>query len=215
MKVSIIITCYNREKYISRAIRSALGQKFNNNEFEVIVVDDGSTDSSLDIIDDYSLEVKTLKLKQNKGLPFARNYGIRKAKGRFVVMLDSDDYIDENLINVEYLFLSMNPHWGAVSCDYIIVDNDELHINRVSGAIDPIACGIMFKKDALIDIGLYDEEMLMSEEKDLRVRFLSKYHIGHIELPLYRYRKHQDNITNDVETLNKYNEKIKNKFSDE
>jgi len=213
MKVSIIITCYNREKYISRSIRSALNQDFPFDEMEVIVVDDGSSDDSIDIISDYVPDVTLIELKENKGLPYARNMGIRKAKGRFVLMLDSDDYLDENIIGVEYIFMSMNPAWGAVSCDYITVDDDEHHLNRNCGSSEPIACGIMFKKDALIDIGLYDEKTLLAEEVDLRLRFLEKYKIGHIELPLYRYRKHEDNITNDKNLYDEYKRKVKIKFS--
>ena len=97
--------------------------------------------------------------------------------------------------------------------DYIIVNDDEIHLNRISGSSDPIACGVMFKKDVLIDIGLYDEKSLLAEDMDLRFRLLEKYKIGHIELPLYRYRKHLENITNDKELYEKYKRKVKTKFS--
>jgi glycosyltransferase involved in cell wall biosynthesis len=213
MKVSIIITCYNREKYISRSIRSALNQDFNSNDLEVIVVDDGSTDSSIDIISDYLPEVKLIKIKINQGLPNARNIGIRKAKGRFVLMLDSDDYLDQNIVRVEYLFMSMNPSWSALSCDYLIIDDNENHIMRCCGSSEPIACGIMFKKDALIDIGLYNEKILLAEEVDLRLRFLEKYNIEHIKLPLYRYRKHENNLTKDKNLYDEAKKKVKNKFA--
>ena len=91
------------------------------------------------------------------------------------MMLDSDDYIDENIIAVEYLFMSMNSNWGAVSCDYIKVDSNEKHIKRFSGNTHPIACGIIFRIEHLIDIGLYDETFLLHEERDLRFRFTKKY----------------------------------------
>ena len=211
MKVSIVITCYNREKYISRSIRSALNQDFNLEDMEVIVVDDGSLDSSVKIISDYVPEITLIELNENQGLPYARNVGIRKAKGRFVLMLDSDDYLDENIVRVEYLYMSMNPTLGAVSCDYIIVDDDECHLNRSCGSSHPIACGVLFKKDALIDIGLYDEKMLLAEEVDLRSRFLQKYKIGHLAMPLYRYRKHENNITNDTKLYDKYKLKAETK----
>ncbi|MGA1823446.1 MAG: glycosyltransferase family 2 protein [bacterium] len=214
MLVSIIITCYNREKYIARAIRSAINQRFRKEDMEIIVVDDGSTDVSARIISDFGNDIEFIRLEKNRGLPIARNIGVRKARGRYVLMLDSDDYIHESLVYIEHLFMSMNIHWGAVSCDYLIVDDNEYHLNRISGASHPIACGVMFKKDALIDIGLYDEEMLLAEDKDLRLRFLQKYHIGNIELPLYRYRKHSDNITNNGDLYEKYNQKIKKKYSE-
>jgi glycosyltransferase involved in cell wall biosynthesis len=213
MKVSIIITSYNREEYLSRAIRSALAQRFAREEFEVVVVDDGSTDHSPQIARDYGNEIIFIRHDVNQGLPFARNTGIRRARGRYVVNLDSDDYIHEDLIYVEHLHLALNPHWGAVSCDYLLVGEDERHISRVSGASKPIACGMMFKKDALISIGLYDENFLLCEDQELRLRFMQRFHIGHVELPLYRYRQHKDNLSNNHDMVDFYNSQIVRKYS--
>jgi glycosyltransferase involved in cell wall biosynthesis len=215
MKVSIIITCFNREKYLSRAIRSAISQRFPREDLEVIVVDDGSTDHSPEIAMDYGSEIVFIREEKNLGLPVARNLGIKRGKGRYVVNLDSDDYMHEDLIYVEHLHLSLNPHWAAVSCDYVLVDDNEMHISRISGTNKPIACGVMFRKDALITVGLYDEDMRVCEDHDLRLRFMQRYHIGHVELPLYRYRKHMDNITNDDSLVTYYNGKIVSKYMKE
>ena len=213
MKVSIIITCYNREGYLSRAIRSALAQRFAREDFEVVVVDDGSTDHSAQIALDYGDEIVYIGHSANRGLPFARNAGIRRARGRYVVNLDSDDYIHEDLIYVEHLHLALNPHWGAVSCDYLLVGEDERHISRISGTSKPIACGVMFKKDALISIGLYDEKFLLCEDQELRLRFMQRFHIGHVELPLYRYRQHKDNLSNNHDMMEFYNNQIIQKYA--
>jgi glycosyltransferase involved in cell wall biosynthesis len=204
MKVSIVICCYNREAYLSRAIRSALSQNFPENDFEVVVVDDGSTDHSPEIAADFGEQIVYLPNRENRGLPASRNAGVRKAMGRFVVNLDSDDYLHEDLLYVESLHLRLNPHWGAVSCDYLYVDEHENHISRVSGVAKPIACGIMFRKDALIAAGLYDERMRMCEEEELRARFIEKFHIGHVELPLYRYRLHEENMSWNSEEMQHY-----------
>lgn len=208
MLASIIITCYNRQEFIGRAIRSAIDQRFPYGRFEVIVVDDGSTDNSRAIIDDFGDAVVPIFHERNMGLPAARNSGIRKAKGRYVIHLDSDDYINEDLLGVEYLFLNHNNSWGAVACDYMLVDEHENHVERKSALESPIACGIMFRKDYLINIGLYDEKMLLCEEEELRKRFEARYSIHHIPLPLYRYIRHSDNITNDHEKLKKYKKKV-------
>ncbi len=209
MKVSIIITCYNRERYIARAIRSALDQNFPEDQYEVIVVDDGSTDKSREIIADYNGAIRSIFHEKNMGLPAARNTGIRKARGRFVVHLDSDDYIHEELVKIEYLHLALNPKWGAVACDYVEVDNNESHIRRKNSSSDPIACGLMFRKDYLIDIGLYNEEMLICEDEELRARYEEKYYVGYVQLPLYRYRKHESNMTNDKEAVQAFRNKLK------
>jgi glycosyltransferase involved in cell wall biosynthesis len=213
VKVSVIITCYNRENYVSRAIRSALSQRFPPESFEVIVVDDGSTDHSPLIAADYGDEIVYIRHEENRGLPCSRNTGIRRARGRYVVNLDADDYMHRDLLYVEHLHLALNPHWGAVSCDYVLVDECERHIGRVSGTDTPIACGVMFRKDALIAIGLYDEELLVCEDRDLRLRFMEQYRVGHVDLPLYRYRRHRDNLTNDKAAVEYYDAKVSEKHS--
>ena len=73
---------------------------------------------------------------------------------------------------------------------------------------DPIACGILFRKETLIDIGLYDESFLYNEEVELRLRYLKKYSIERLAIPLYRYRRHADNITNDKLKMEEYKKKI-------
>lgn len=212
MEVSIVITCYNQEKYISRAIRSCLNQKYLKDEFEVVVVDDASTDSSLKIIEDFGNKITLVKNKKNLGLSKSRNIGIRKATGRYILNVDGDDFILKDSIYIETLFLNLNAHWGAVSCDYVLVDNDGIHISRLSGQNNPIACGIMFRKDALIKIGLYDGKMKSYEDKDLRYRFLKDNFIGHIELPLYRYRRHGSNMTSIAKEMRKYSQLLKKKI---
>ena len=214
MKVSIVVTCYNREQFISRAIRSALAQRFPREEFEVIVVDDGSDDHSQDIIMDFGEDVTCVFHERNLGLPAARNSGIKKARGRFVVHLDSDDYFHEQLIHVEYLHLAMNPDWGAASCDYFLVDGNERHLKRMDGLNSPIACGIMFRKESLIKLGLYDESLRLCEDEDLRARYLTENKIGHIYLPLYRYTDHGTNMTNNVDDLFEYRCKVLDKHPD-
>lgn len=211
MRVSIIITCFNREKFIGRAIRSAISQRFSADQLEVIVVDDGSTDNSRAIISDFGDAIVPLFNKKNMGLPAARNLGIRRARGRYVLHLDSDDYIHDDLVYIEELHLAHNPDWGAVSCDYVVVDEHERHIERGSAVEKPIACGIMFRKESLIEIGLYDESLRYCEDEDMRIRFIAKYPIGHVYLPLYRYTRHRHNMTNDHAEMARYRKKVARK----
>lgn len=213
MQVSVIITCHNYARYLSRAIRSAVNQTINKEEFEIIVVDDASTDETTKVMGTYSDRIKPLLLKKNVGLAAARNEGIKASLGRFVVNLDADDYIDENLIFVEMMFLNANPSWDAVSCDYYLVDENEQHLSRISGIDKPIACGVMFRTDLLLGIGLYDENFRMREEEDLRIRFEKDHNIKNIELPLYRYRKHDNNMTNNKKGMAEYKEILKTKHN--
>jgi hypothetical protein len=113
------------------------------------------------------------------------------------------------------MFLNSNPSWDAVSCDYIIVDDDENHIERVRGDDMPIACGVMFRTDRLFEVGLYDEKFKMREEEDLRIRFQKDHMIRNIELPLYRYRKHGNNMTKNKKAMKEFAKFLKTKHNNE
>lgn len=214
MQVSVIITCHNYARYLSRAIRSVINQTLDGDDYEIIVVNDASTDETEKVMKTYSGRIKPLTLTKNAGLAAARNEGIKSALGRYVVNLDADDYVDENLLLVEMLFLNFNSTWDAVSCDYYLVDENEKHIGRISGSEKPIACGVMFRTDLLFGIGLYDENFKMREDEDLRIRFEKNHNIKNLELPLYRYRKHDNNMTNNKKGMAKYKKILKSKHKD-
>ncbi|MCX6723795.1 MAG: glycosyltransferase family A protein [Candidatus Staskawiczbacteria bacterium] len=195
MKVSVIVPTHNREKYIGRAIRSLLDQVWSKQNYEIIVVNDGSSDQTEAILNVFSDSIKVINLPKNTGLPYACNAGIKQALGKFIVRVDDDDYLHEDFLKILYSFIEFNKDFDAVCCDYLLVDEEERVIERRNSEDHPIACGIMFKKDNLVDIGLYDENFLYNEEKDLRARYLKKYNIHRIELPLYRYMMHSGNMT--------------------
>jgi len=128
-----------------------------------------------------------------------------------VVFLDADDYIQRDLLFIQKAFLSENNALDAVSVDYYTVDERGNHLKHVNSENKPIACGIMFRKDLLLDIGLYDESFRAREEEDLRIRFLEKYKIYNIILPLYRYRMHDSNLTKNKEEMDRYKIKLSKK----
>lgn len=115
------------------------------------------------------------------------------------------------MLLVQKTFLTENNKLDAVSVDYYLVDERGTHIEHVSAEEKPIACGIMFRKDLLYDVGLYDENFRAREDEDLRIRFLQKYKIFNIPLPLYRYRRHNNNLTNDENKMKKYKKYLKKK----
>ena len=97
VKISIIIPVYNTENYLSECLDSVINQTLN--EIEVICINDASTDSSLDILDDYSKysdKIKIINCSENKGQGNARNIGITQAKGKYILFLDSDDWLELN-----------------------------------------------------------------------------------------------------------------------
>lgn len=198
--VSVIVPVFNQEKFIGRCLRSLLSQNYPRASFQIIVVDDGSTDRTPYALELFQDEITLLRNGFNQGLPASLNRAIRATSAPFVVRVDADDYVNSNFLNLLNLFLSQNPYMDAIACDYLLVNDREEVISRKSCAEEPIACGIMFRTEQLIDIGLYDESFLLHEERDLRIRFLKKYGIHRLELPLYRYRRHDTNMTNDTES---------------
>ena len=103
MFISVILPVYNSEQFLEQAIKSVLGQKFL--DWELIAINDGSTDNSLKILkkckeQDKLCRIKIIDLKSNKGLGYARNKGIGIAKGKFLFFLDSDDFIEENCFSI-------------------------------------------------------------------------------------------------------------------
>ncbi len=210
-QISVIVSAYNQEKYIGRCLRSLLYQKINTYLYEIIVVNDGSTDKT-----DYALEqlsgnesrIKVFKNDENKGLPASLNLAINKSLGNYVVRVDSDDFVNANFLNFLYIYLESNKDTDAVACDYYLVDDSEDVIERCNCMESPIACGIMFKREHLIGIGMYDIHFQANEERDLRIRYESKYKISRLEIPLYRYRRHGKNLTNDSPIMEFYDQKL-------
>ena len=114
IKVSVIVPVYNREKYIGRCIRSLMSQSFERQFYEIITINDGSKDSTEKILNSYSEEIKIFRHSVNKGLTKTLNLGISKAKGKFFVRVDSDDYVNKDFLLILYLYLNHNPNFDAV-----------------------------------------------------------------------------------------------------
>ena len=209
--VSLVVAVRNQEKYIGRCIRSILNQTYPRTDYEVIVVNDASTDQTLVALELFENEIRLLNNPERKGLPGSLNIGIRSARGRFVVRIDGDDYVHHEYLNILSLHLALNPSIDAVACDYNLVSNNDEVIDRMSCDEHPIGCGIMFRMDQLVALGLYDEQFLLHEDKDLRIRFLEKHNIHRVPLPLYRYRRHDENMTNNHVEMGQYLRELKAK----
>ena len=127
--VSVIVTAYNQEKYIGRCIRSLIQQTMPSDEYEIIIVNDGSTDLTQYTIEQFSngfqSTIKVFKNSTNIGLPASLNIGIRASEADFIVRVDSDDFVNENFLTFLYQFLIQNPDLDAVASDYYLTDNEE------------------------------------------------------------------------------------------
>ena len=209
--VSVIVAAHNEERYLGRCLRSLLAQRFERSRYDVIVIDDASTDRTSAVLATFGDSITVLRNETNLGLPASLNRAITSTHSKFIVRVDADDYVNSAFLDVMYMFLADNPQFDAAACDYLLVDDREEIISRRDAIKEPIACGIMFRTEQLIDIGLYDESFLRHEDRDLRLRFLDRYTIHHVPLPMYRYRRHDDNITNDTAEMAHHERRLHDK----
>ena len=210
--ITVVVCTYNHGAWIERCIRSLLNQKFiKKDDFEIILIDDKSTDSTKKILQNFS-DLENLIIHSNKkniGLPKSLNKAIKLSKGRYVTRVDSDDYVQRNFLFLSKLFLDMNREYQAVAVDYIKVNNFETVLSKENCLKNEIACGIMYRKECLINIGLYNEKFKMREGHEINQRFKKKFKIGRLELPLYKYRMHEKNRTKNLKRVNYFDKLLK------
>ncbi|MBF0126577.1 MAG: glycosyltransferase family 2 protein, partial [Magnetococcales bacterium] len=164
--ISVIVPCYNQGRWIERCIRSINHQEgISTDALEILVVDDGSQDHTREVLRNLTIlkNLRILSHETNQGLPGSLNHAIRLARGRYVVRVDADDYLQRNCLYVMKLFLDMNRAYQAVAVDYVKVDHLENVMGRFNCLEEQIACGIMFRKECLFDVGLYNTEFKMRE----------------------------------------------------
>jgi glycosyltransferase involved in cell wall biosynthesis len=193
--ITILVPVYNHEEYIGRCLRSLINQNIQRAYFEIMVINDASTDNSDSVITNFKNEIYYIRNKRRLGLPGTLNVGIKKIKTPYFVRVDSDDYVNENFLIFLLNFIEFNKYMDAIAFDYYLIDKNEKILQRVNCLEKPIGCGIIFKTDQIVKLGMYDKDFLLHEDKDLRKRFLKKFNIFRLELPLYRYRQHETNIT--------------------
>jgi glycosyltransferase involved in cell wall biosynthesis len=217
IKVSIIITSHNKEKYLGRAINSCINQDFLFKDFEIIIVDDASTDKSREIIsvyDGYMIEhnfIRSKFLKKNRGVAYASNVGIKMARGKYIVRVDGDDYIHKDFLKVMSEVLDWNLDIGFVYCDLVTVKKTgtrKFQLNTFERLLNHGA-GVMFRKIYLSNIGMYNERLRNCEDYDLILRYNQKYERYHLRLPYYRYFKHGEGLSSNIKEREKLKKQIK------
>ena len=211
--VSVIVPVHNGERHIGRCIRSLMAQN-TAIKFEILVIDDGSTDLTAYALSQFGNAIRLLSHPENIGLPAALNTGIEASKGDFVVRVDADDYVNAFFIQFLVEFLSYSTKYDAVACDYLLVDETEKVMKVCSSVEEPIGCGILLDKSHVQSVGGYDDAFLANEEREFRIRYEQRFSIGRLEVPLYRYRRHDSNLTNDEKLMAHFNEQLRKRHDE-
>lgn len=210
--VSIVVPCYNHEKYVKTTIESIIQQTYEN--IELIIIDDGSSDKSVDIIKEMATLCKDrfhrFKFihRENKGLCRTLNEGIDLAEGKYFCSLASDDIYIENKIKIQVEFLEKNNEYGMCYGKVLVFENSikntfDYNNSNKSGLIfnDLINDGcfipapsVLIKKEVFKIVGKYDESLWI-EDWDMWLRIARKFKIGYIDKYFAYYRKHDSNIS--------------------
>ena len=197
--VSVIIPNYNHARYLGDAIRSVLDQTYKN--FEVIVVDDGSTDSSREVAEQFGDAIHYI-YQDNAGLSAARNTGIRASKGSLIGVLDADDMYEPMFLDTLVGALKSDPAADGVYCGYQFVDQENKLLPQVENRpvpsnelFDALLDGNFFVPESIFlhryvydDVGLFDEALRACEDWDVWLRTAKKYRIIHSPQILTRHR---------------------------
>jgi glycosyltransferase involved in cell wall biosynthesis len=207
--VTVYITNHNYGRFIKQSIESVLRQSHQN--FELIIIDDGSIDNSREIIDQYESSPKiNVVYQERRGLTISNNIALNLARGKYIIRLDADDYLDKNALKVmigEFDDVKV----GMVFGDWYIVDSNNEVIgverrhnfkNDVSMYDQPAngAC-TMFRTKCLRMLGGYNEDIHMQDGYELWLRFIEHYELRNLNIPVFYYRKHSNNLTNNESLL--------------
>ena len=219
--VTVYVVNHNYGHYLPQAMESLFSQTFKN--FEILLIDDGSTDGSQDIVESYQEHPNVFPvLQRNQGLTVTNNIALRLARGEYIMRLDADDYLDPNALTVMSSALDQNSDVGMVFPDYYEVDERGEIINLVRRhdfdkvtMLDQPAHGActMIRRRMLQEVGGYDESYSCQDGYDLWIRFIQRHQVKNINLPLFYYRQHGKSLTRNENRLLDTRNKILRKFN--
>lgn len=210
MMVSVIIPAFNRNKYINQTVDCVLTQTFQT--FELIVIDDGSTDGTYEKLQDYGdkISLVTHEGRVNKGQSSSINEGLKRASGKYVVILDSDDFWEPNKLEVQVNYLEANPDIGLVYTNGYGTNSEgeityKYHSEDHRDPQDPNAVlldcymalpvNAMVRKEVYDQVGFFNEEYRAAQDHDMLIRIAEVCRFAYLPDYLFYYRRHGDSIS--------------------
>jgi glycosyltransferase involved in cell wall biosynthesis len=191
--ISVIIPTYNRATCLGEAIQSVLDQDYfarnGPSSFELLVVDDGSTDKTSDVVHSFGNRVK-YHFQPNRGVSAARNKGLDLAQGEYIAFLDSDDLWEKEKIGIQLNFMKAFPEARVCTTEEtwirggVFVNPKKKHQKHSGWIFDKVLplcllslSSALFKKEIFEDVGRFDEELPVCEDYDLGIRIAAKYRV--------------------------------------
>lgn len=215
-RISVVIPCYNHGKYLHEAIESVLTQTHNN--VEIIVVDDGSTDCTRDVVKNRYDNIDTIKYvyQDNQGLSAARNTGINYSTGNYFVFLDADDWLLEDALSTNLAFLQHNKQLAFISGGHVIINESQKYRGEKSEVIERdfyhellqrnyigMHATVMYQK-WVFDEFRFDTTLKASEDYNMYLHIARKYPVCHHTHLVAVYRFHDSNMSGDIYKMFKY-----------
>lgn len=202
-KISVIMSVCNGEQHLRESIESVLNQSFTN--FEFIIVNDGSTDASLEIIKSYAdKKIRIINNEENIGLTKSLNKAIKQAQGEYIARQDADDISLPNRLELQFEFLENHPEVALLGTGvYVINENGAtiekriMHPNPKKSLLKGnrfIHGSVMFRKSVIDERGAYNETLRYSQDYELWLRMSKKYDVRNLTAPLYKLRMHKGSI---------------------
>lgn len=205
--VSVIIPTYNSARFLPDAIDSVLKQTYRS--YEIIVVNDGSTDNTSEVLCRYSGKI-TVSEQRNRGVAAARNTGIRAAQGEYIAFLDADDLWLPDKLALQLPLFERNPDVGLVYGYFAYVDEEGQFLREKEGrwyrgrvpgkAVFNISIRtgtVVVRKDCFETVGLFDENLKVCEDVNMWVRLAALYELDYVPRLVAKFRSRTDSLTED------------------
>jgi glycosyltransferase involved in cell wall biosynthesis len=208
-KITILMPAYNAGKYIGDAIESVLQQSFT--DFELLIVNDGSTDNTADVVGSFNDPRIVMIYQDNKGVSLALNKGLKYARAPYIARFDADDVCHLERLQLQYDFMISNPEYSIVgsAADYMDMDGNYLFtstppafnnedIQQLKYTVCPfIHSTVFYKKDVILEAGGYNEHAYTFEDHFLWVNILKDQKACNFSQPLIKLRLNPESITID------------------
>jgi glycosyltransferase involved in cell wall biosynthesis len=201
--VSVIIPTYNYGRFIDESLKSVFDQTFQ--DFEIIVIDDGSSDDTAQRLESYGSRIRYFR-QQQKGPAAARNLGIRESKGEYIAFLDADDLWYPTKLEKQLKLFGTNPRLGMVLTDNSLFDDNGIYKDYVnkkgylftgdvvsniflrSGVVTPT---VMVRRRVFEKVGMFEENLYIAEDDNMWIRIAIEYEVDIVDESLAQIRDHR------------------------